>query len=127
MFEQDYIMRLIREMIRTLLKLLFHMDIGTETPTPDLLRDEESEQRLNRLLAMIDNGRINEAENQLSDLTADISNMHHLELALLFYSYLYEKDDNFLNAHDFSREEVRSGLDRLLAEYGVTGVVDAFL
>ena len=31
MYEQDYIMRLIKEMVRAVLKLLFHID--TETPT----------------------------------------------------------------------------------------------
>ena len=38
-FEQDYIIRLIKEMIRAILKLLFHMD--TDNPNKDLLEEKE--------------------------------------------------------------------------------------
>ena len=53
-------MRLIKEMLRTILKLLFHMDI--DSPTEDLLKNEEKES-WKRLLDMIHRGNINEAEN----------------------------------------------------------------
>ena len=43
---------------------------------------------------MVDSGKINEAENQIYDMTSD-DNMANLELALLFYSYLNDKDDDF--------------------------------
>ncbi len=39
MFEQDYIIRLIKEMMRAILKLLFHMD--TDNPNKDLLEEKE--------------------------------------------------------------------------------------
>ena len=52
MVERDYIMRLIREMVRVILKLVFNID--TESPTVDLLADEEEKQMLDALLAMID-------------------------------------------------------------------------
>ncbi len=39
MFEQDYVMRLIKEMVRAILKLLFHID--TESPTVELLENKE--------------------------------------------------------------------------------------
>ena len=38
-FEQDYVMRLIKEMIRTILKLLLNID--TESPTVELLENKE--------------------------------------------------------------------------------------
>ena len=57
MVERDYIMRLIREMVRVILKLVFNID--TESPTVDLLADEEEKQMLDALLAMIDAGDIN--------------------------------------------------------------------
>ena len=41
MFEQDYIMRQIKELVRALLKLLFHLD--TDSPTLELL--EQSKER----------------------------------------------------------------------------------
>ncbi len=63
MFEQDYIVRLIKEMIRAILKLLFQIDINN--PVEDLLEDRESQDTLEKLLDMVDNGNINEAENQV--------------------------------------------------------------
>ena len=84
MFEQDYIMRLIKEMVRAVLKLLFHID--TESPTVELLEDKEEKETLKNLLDMIDDGKINEAENRLYDSTSD-TDMNSLETALLFYSY----------------------------------------
>ena len=65
MFEQDYIMRLIKEMVRTILKLLFNID--TESPTAELLEGKEEKETLENLLDMIDAGKINEAENSLYD------------------------------------------------------------
>ena len=43
-FEQDYIIRLIKEMIRAILKLLFNID--TDNPIEDLLEDKESQDTL---------------------------------------------------------------------------------
>lgn len=124
MFEQDYIIRLIKEMIRAILKLLFHMD--TDNPNKDLLEEKESRDMLEKLLDMVDNGDINEAENQIYDMTSD-NNMVNLEVALLFYSYLNEKEDDFLQKNDFSRDEIKSGLKELISRYGLTGMAEIFL
>ena len=124
MFEQDYIMRLIKEMIRAILKLLFHID--TDNPIEELIEDKESQNTLEKLLDMVDNGNINEAENQIYDMTSDNS-MVNLEVALLFYSYLNDKDDDFLQAHGFCRDEIKSGVTELASRYGLTGMVETFL
>ena len=124
MFEQDYIIRLIKEMIRAILKLLFHMD--TDNPNKDLLEEKEGRDMLEKLLDMVDNGDINEAENQIYDMTSD-NNMVNLEVALLFYSYLNEKEDDFLQKNDFSRDEIKSGLKELISRYGLTGMAEIFL
>ena len=84
MFEQDYIIRLIKEMIRAILKLLFNID--TDNPTEDLLEDKESQDTLEKLLDMVDNGNINEAENQIYDMTSD-NNMANLEVAKMMNFY----------------------------------------
>ena len=48
MYERDYIMWLIKEMIRAVLKLIFHID--TESPTEEMLEDSEVKATLNALL-----------------------------------------------------------------------------
>ena len=124
MVERDYIMRLIREMVRVILKLVFNID--TESPTADLLADEEEKQMLDALLAMIDAGDINNAENQLYEIVSG-GGMEKLKMALLFYSYLNDKSDDFLTEHDFSREEIKSGIKDMVSMYGLNSMADAFL
>ena len=51
MFEQDYVMRLIKEMVRAILKLLFNID--TESPTVELLENKEEQETLENLLYMV--------------------------------------------------------------------------
>ena len=124
MVERDYIMRLIWEMVRVILKLVFNID--TESPTVDLLADEEEKQMLDALLAMIDAGDINNAENQLYEIVSG-GGMEKLKMALLFYSYLNDKSDDFLTEHDFSREEIKSGIKDMVSMYGLNSMADAFL
>lgn len=124
MFEQDYIMRVIKEMVRMLLKLLFHID--TESPTAEVLKGAEQKETLESLLDMVDEGNINEAENRVWELISEKS-PDALEVALLFYSCLNDKTDDFLAEHDFQREEIKEGLDRLASEYGLGSLASVFL
>lgn len=143
MYEQDYIMRLIKEMVRSLLKLLFHIDM--QSPIEELLHDREARDTLRDLAGMVDRGKINEAENRLyalaeaagdgmaegaaaeTEAPAGTQDRAQLELALLFYGYLNEKDDEFLDAHGYSREEIRSGIQDWVERYGLKGMAEAFL
>ena len=124
MYEQDYIMRLIKEMVRVILKLVFNID--TESPTMELLEDKEAQEPMEKLLDMVDDGAINEAENRLYDLCSN-RDMGSLEIALLFYSYLNDKTDEFLKEHDFSREEVKLGMEAVADRFGLGGIAQIFL
>lgn len=124
MFEQDYIMRLIKELVRTLLKLLFHID--TDSPTVELLKKAEQKALLNALLDMVEKGRIDEAENEIYEMTETLDK-DSLEIAVLFYSYLNDKSDEFLEENHFSRDEVKQGLKDLISRYGLDGIAETFL
>lgn len=124
MFEQDYVMRLIKEMVRTILKLLFNID--TESPTVEMLENKEEQKTLESLLDMIDSGKINEAENRLYDLI-DNEDVKNILIALLFYSYLNEKTDSFLEENDFSRDEIKLGLENVADSFGLSSIAQMFL
>lgn len=124
MFEQDYIMRLIKEMVRAILKLLFSID--TESPSSELLKDAEEKQTLESLLDLVDAGRIDEAENRIFEITENLDKSN-FEIALLFYSYLNDKSDDFLEENNFSRDEVKQGLKDIVSRYGVDSVAEIFL
>lgn len=123
MFEQDYIMKLIKEMVRALLKLLFNID--TETPMTELLKSAEQKENMEELLRMVDEGKINEAENRLFDLM-DETDKESLKTALLFYSVLNDKSDDFLLENHFSRDEIRLGIENVTEKFGVRGLTESF-
>ena len=65
---------------------------------------------------MIDLGKINEAENILLDSNEVI------EVAL-FYQYLSEKDNKFLENNNYTKEEVLSGFKQLLMKSGYSDLL----
>ena len=65
-YENDVIMRQVRDMARMLAKILF----GKDTPTYELEQNEiqtSSDDLYSRLIAMVKQGKINQAENVLYD------------------------------------------------------------
>lgn len=123
-FENDYIMRLIREFIRAIIKAILNIDL--EVPGTDILKVEQSRDAADELYKRVEEGRINEAENAVYDLI-ETGGEEELKTALLFYSYLNEKEDDFLRENDFSREEIKQGLENVVSKYGLEGLADAFL
>ena len=124
MFEEDYIMRQIREMVRMLLKLLFQMDM--EEDSEELLRGTKENEVLRELLEMVDDGRINEAENRVYELCED-GEMANLKVMLLFYDYLNGKSDEYLEECELSREELKEDMRDLLAGFGLSDMAETFL
>ena len=119
--EKDYIMRMIKEMVSVLFSIIF----GKQYVSVDEERKngyEVSGTDLNDLLAMIDNGQINEAENLMLD-DLDYSDKKELAAALLFYQYLSEKKEDFLQDHDYSDEEILDGAKQVLQKAGYGDIV----
>lgn len=120
--EKDYILRLIHEIIRTIAKLVFHADWDKEE-NEDI--PAELRQQYKKLTAMIDEGKINDAENQLADCL-DTGDLHKFRLALAFYDYLNKKSASFLEENNFSRKEVADGLKYSVNLYGYGSMLEAF-
>ncbi|SER01749.1 hypothetical protein SAMN04487884_101147 [Butyrivibrio fibrisolvens] len=120
--EKDYIMRIIKEMVR----VLFSLMLGKKYVAVEMERDngyEVSGRKLAELLEMIDRGEINKAENLLLE-SFDYSDKNSITAAAMFYQYLSEKEEKFLIEHDFSREEVLDGISRLMRQAGYADVID---
>lgn len=49
----------------------------------------------------------------------------NLEIGLLFYYNLNGKDDDFLEVHNFSREEIMTGIQDLADRYQLSGIAEA--
>ena len=137
MLQDDYILRQIREMVRAVMKMLFQ--VNASELTPEVIEDKDARQILNSLTSLAedarqiltnltdlaDNGKIDEAENQLYEMTCD-GDRQNLEIGLLFYYHLNGKDDEFLEASNFSREEIMMGIQDLAERYNLSGIAEAF-
>lgn len=125
MFEQDYIMRMIHDLVRMLAKLL----LGKDTVMyefPDEAEFTEGDFLYKRILQLLEAGRINEAENMLFEgmHTDDLS---YFEMAMDFYTRLNQLDDAYLEEHDYSREEIEDGIQMAARAFGISDEVVSML
>ena len=121
--EKDYYMRIVHELVRMLIRLVFNKDIdrdGEEAVPLEVL------EKYKKLISMIDDGQINEAENLLLD-GLEPDSRAYFELALMFYEKLNGKTDEFLEEHEYSREEVTDGIKYVVDFYGYGSLMDAFV
>ena len=115
MLQDDYILRQIREMVRAVMKMLFQ--VSAPELTPEVIEDKNARQTLESLTSLADEG--------LYEMTCD-GDRQNLEIGLLFYYELNGKDDEFLEANNFSREEIMMGIQDLADRYNLSGIAEAF-
>ena len=123
MLQDDFILRQIREMIHAVMSMLFQ--VNASELSPEVIEDTSARTVLEELHALTDEGQIDEAENQLYEMTCD-GDRQNLEIGLLFYYNLNGKDDDFLETHNFSREEIMTGIQDLADRYQLSGIAEAF-
>lgn len=118
--ESDYIMRMIKEAARVLFSLLLGKKY-TQVELPKENKFSVSGSTLDDLTGLVDQGKINEAENILLG-NLDYENPEELAAAVLFYEYVSEKGQEFLQAYDYSLEEAAEGMKQI-AEYAGYGAL----
>lgn len=115
--KDDYVMRMIRDLARVLARVI----LGRDDINYELPEDEEFtvlDNLYKKLITMADQGQINEAENILLDELDDKSS-EYFEMAASFYLHLNEYEEEFLDEHNYTREEISEGIGDLGKEFGV--------
>ena len=119
--QDDYMINNIKDAVRLLTKLLYgearmpHYQPGQKDAS------EETDKLFCEIVSKAEQGDINDAENLL--LTQmEPEDDTYLALALTFYLRLNAMDTDFLDDHDYSREEILEGVKSLAEEWGVTGL-----
>lgn len=123
--EKDYIMRIIKEMVR----VLFSLMLGKQYKSVELEEEnkyEVSGKKLSELKEMVDEGLINEAENMIYD-GIDYARKEEVAAALLFYQYIGEKDNDFLSRCNYSKEEAVDGIRRLAEIQGCDDILSVLI
>ena len=113
-YERDFVMRQIKELSRFLANMLFQKDIPMlEIVQADGEVTGEGLLYL-QLKQMISGGDINKAENLLFEEINESGDSDRLYgLALQFYDDLQALSDEYLEACNFSREEILDGLKEI--------------
>ena len=119
MFEQDYIMRQIHQIIQVLMKTIFNID--SPSPSKELIKDMETKKIADDMLRTL----AIETEGVLFSLIQN-KTLDNLLAGIVFYSYLNEKDDAYLEMNHYSRGDAENCLKRLLSEYGLEYMANLF-
>ena len=119
MYEQDYIIRMNNEVIRTMVKLLLNKDIDI---SDGAIKGE------NRKILEAANGQsgidnIKKMEEEILTLV-DANKEGALEKALVFYGYLNELTEDALLSKNYSHEKIKKGLKMVAEHYGILNVID---
>lgn len=116
-YQKDWIMKQIQSMIQLIAKVFFKKDTikyeivdETNITQTDLLHKE--------LVGLLNSLRINEAENLLFERIRT-NDLNYLAVALDFYRRINELNDEELEEADFSRDEIKSGLEEISKMFGL--------
>ena len=123
--EKDYVMRMIREVSRVLFSIIFGKQY-TQVEAEIENKYQTAGTPQNALRDLVDRGEINRAENMLLE-DIDYSDREDVAAAVVFYQYLGEEPDRFLEQHDFSKEEVLEGLENLAENAGYTDIMEMMI
>ena len=121
MFEQDYIMRQIKECLDAAMRLLFRVNV--ESPAMLVLKDQQKQALCQKLTDMIDDGRIPEAVSELDSATAGRTR-DDLIVGYRFYTHLCQKDDDYLDKYGLLYSDVEAEMKRFFSHYISPEVVD---
>ncbi|NFV13985.1 hypothetical protein FDG09_14045 [Clostridium sporogenes] len=112
MFEDEYIIRLIKTGVKAAVALFagkdaIESDIDTKNYNMTISEDDLLEVMIKKYIR---EGKINEAENILFEVIESRKTEKNLEIALFFYKELSKWDEAKLQKHSFSKFEIQQGL-----------------
>jgi len=120
--EKDYILRMVKDLVKS----IAHIVLGKSELEYELPENDEYS-RIDylyvRLLELVNQGKINDAEDMLFD-EINTSDMKQFEMAMSFYLYLNDFGDDYLESNDYSRDEISEGIKSICKEYGVSSMVE---
>ena len=114
MFEQDYIMRQIKEITAVMAKVLF----GAKTDQSFYMLQEVERQKAFALIEKMHNGEVQDAVDDVNKL-ADDQTKENLMIGLEFYANLSDMDENFFAEKGYSLVKARKDFRRFAEKFGM--------
>ena len=121
MFEQDYIMRQIKEITAVMAKVLF----GAKTDQSFYMLQEVERQKAFALIEKMHNGEVQDAVDDVNKL-ADTQTKENLMIGLEFYANLSDMDENFFAEKGYSLVKARKDFRRFAEKFGMQQMTNLY-
>lgn len=89
---------------------------------PKFIENSAEDSIYYRLVSMIDEGRFNEAENTMYECL-NMTNIDDCYVMLCVYDYMNEFEDEFIEENDYSREEIKEGIEFMSRKQGMDSLL----
>lgn len=121
MFEQDFIMRQIKEMTAVIAKVVF----VAKTESMSLMLQLRERQKVEFLVDKMKNGEIQDAVNEVDRLT-DNNTKENLMIGLAFYNEFSDISDDALIAAGYSWAKAREDFERFADKFGMQQMTNLY-
>ena len=117
-YHEDWLMRQIETMVSAIISIIFQTSPKSESIETEIrISDTVDSDKRDTIIRFLQKGQICEAENWLYE-NMNEDEISWLNTAVYFYSEINKLSDEYLAAHDFSREEIEAGLSEVCGLYG---------
>ena len=120
--DKDFILRMINDLTKSIAYIILSKN-DIEYTLPKNNEYSKVDLLYLKLLELVNNGRINEAEDMLF-YEINTSDMRQFEMAISFYLYLNDFGNDYLEKNYYSRDEIKEGIKSICKEYGVFTMVE---
>ena len=121
MFEQDYIMRQIKEITALIAKVMF----GVNDRKSFYMLQEVERQKAHALITQVKNGEPKEAVMELDKLT-DNNTKENLMIGLEFYAQFSDLDEEYFINSGYSFGQVRDDFERFAKKFGMEQMTELY-
>ena len=121
MFEQDWIMRQIREIS----KMIAHVMLNAEVQSTVAELPQEERELADDLINKMKSGKVQEAVDEVNRL-ADDNTRENLLIGLEFYTSLSDMEEDFLEASGYSLVKARRDFKIFAEKFGMKQMTDLY-
>ncbi len=121
MFEQDYIMRQIKEITAVMAKVMFHAKVEDSFA----MLQEVERQKVFGLVEMTRNGRLKDAVEEI-DRLSDNNTKENLLLGLSFYGQLNDIPEYIFSENGYNSAKLRKDFRKFVNKYGLSQMADLY-
>ena len=121
MFENDYIMRQIKELTAVIAKILF----GAKSESMSLMLQQRERQKVEFLVEKMKNGEIQDAVDEINRL-ADNNTKENLLIGLEFYSQLGDMGDDFFAEKGYNLVKARESFEIFAEKFGLQQMTNLY-